>query len=167
MATRLWRRRPSHATLVAYLALALALSTGTAYAANTIGSSDIIDDSILSADVHNGTLVAGDLAKNTIGTGRVQDNSLTLTDIAGVDAQGAVSLSGIPDGRCSQVSLLIGGAKAGDVPLVTTGGAIQNGIVLYAQRVPSDGHVDMDVCNLSGTTMNAISNLPIRVVTFR
>ena len=82
MFERLWRRRPSHSTLVAYLALALALSTGTAYAANTVGSSDIIGtDSILSQDVHNGTLVAADLAKNTIGTGRVQDNSLTLTDM--------------------------------------------------------------------------------------
>ena len=85
---KLWRRRPSHATLVAYLALALALSTGTAYAANTIGSDDIIDESILSQDVHNGTLVAADLAKNTIGTGRIQDNSVTLADIAGADSTG-------------------------------------------------------------------------------
>jgi hypothetical protein len=85
----LWRRRPSHATLVAYLALALALSTGTAYAANTIGSSDINDGSIRSRDVHNGTLLARDIAKNTIGSGRVANNSLTLTDIAGAESKGA------------------------------------------------------------------------------
>ena len=38
--------RPSHTTVVAYLALFAALGTGGAYAANTIGSSDIIDESI-------------------------------------------------------------------------------------------------------------------------
>ena len=36
------------------LALFLVLAGGTAYAANTIGSSDIIDESILSRDVKNG-----------------------------------------------------------------------------------------------------------------
>jgi len=93
---RLWRRRPSHATLVAYLALAVALSTGTAYAANTIGSGAIIDNSILSRDVHNGTLVARDLAMGTIGSGRIQDNSLTMTDIAGADVHGSISVGGVP-----------------------------------------------------------------------
>ena len=55
----------------------------------------------------------------------------------------------------------------GDVPIVTTRAAIQNGILLYAQRVASAGHVEVDACNFSGTTMTAISNFPVRVVTFR
>jgi hypothetical protein len=163
---RLWRRRPSHATLVAYLALAVALSTGTAYAANTIGSGAIIDNSILSRDVHNGTLVARDLAMGTIGSGRIQDNSLTMTDIAGADVHGSISVSGVPDGRCTQISLSITGAKVGETAVISTGAAIQNGIVLYAQRVSSANHVEAVACNFSGTAMTPISSFPVRVITF-
>ena len=151
---------------MAYLALAAALSTGTAYAANTIRSSDIIDNSLLSRDVHNGTLVAGDLAVNTIGSGRIKNNSLTMSDIAGADVHGSVSLSGVPDGRCTQFTLSTTGAKVGQSALITTGAPIQNGIVLYAQRVSSQNHVEAVACNLSGTTMTPISGLPVRVVTF-
>jgi hypothetical protein len=166
MVGRLWRRRPSHATVVAYLALAVALSTGTAYAANTIGSSDVIDNSLLSRDVHNGTLVADDLAVNTIGSGRIKDNSLTMNDIVGADVHGTISLSGVPDGRCTQFTLSTSGAKVGQSALISTRAAIQNGIVLYAQRVSSHNHVEAVACNFSGTTMTPISGFPVRVVTF-
>jgi hypothetical protein len=43
---------------------------------------------------------------------------------------------------------------------------VPQGILFYGVRVPSDGIVTMKVCNLSGGTMSAISNLPIRIVTF-
>jgi hypothetical protein len=98
-------RRPSHGTVVAYLALFFALSVG-AYAANTVGSSDVTDDSLLSVDVkgkagnsttaaENGTLtgvdVSGQAANPSVGqpfvegslTGAdVKNNSLTGADIS-------------------------------------------------------------------------------------
>jgi hypothetical protein len=85
----------------------------------------------------------------------------------GVNVTGHISLSGIPNGRCSQVTFLITGANPGDTALVATGAAIQNGILLYAQRVATIGHVEVNACNFSGTTMTAISNFPVRVMTFR
>jgi hypothetical protein len=85
----------------------------------------------------------------------------------GIDRTGTISLSGILNGRCTQVTFNIAGAKVGDAALVTTGAAIQNGILLYAQRVASAGHVEVNACNFSGTTMTAISSFPIRVMTFR
>jgi hypothetical protein len=166
MLARLWRRKPSHGTVVAYLALALALSTGTAYAANTIGSDDIIDDSILSQDVHNGTLVSADIHKNAINSTRVADNSLTTADIAGTDVHGNISLSGIPNGRCTQVTFLISGTTVGQSVVVSTEAAIQDGIVLYANRVASDGHVEVNACNFTGGAMTAISSFPIHVISF-
>jgi hypothetical protein len=45
-------------------------------------------------------------------------------------------------------------------------GTLQNGIVLYAHRVATAGHLTIDLCNFSGTTMDAINDLPVRVVTF-
>ena len=44
--------------------------------------------------------------------------------------------------------------------------ALQDGVVIYGQRVPSDGHVTFSVCNFSGGTQAAISDIPVRVITF-
>ncbi len=63
------------------LALFLVIAGGTAYAANTIGSSDIIDESILSRDVKNGQVGTPDLAADAVRTAKVLDESLTGHDI--------------------------------------------------------------------------------------
>jgi hypothetical protein len=53
--------RPRHGTVVAYLALFVALS-GSAYAAAKIGSKQINDNSILSKDIKNKTIALGDIS---------------------------------------------------------------------------------------------------------
>jgi hypothetical protein len=75
------------------LALFLVIAGGTAYAANTIGSSDIIDGQVFSVDVrddtlNNGGLAAVDLRSDSVRTSEVANNSLSGADIAnqsGVD----------------------------------------------------------------------------------
>jgi len=241
------RRRLTFANVCSLLALVVALGTGSAYAANTIGSSDIIDESIQSVDIKNGevrqgdindggvtshkiadgtvansdiatgaigsnsvldesltssdlgtdsvgateiadssidsgeivdnSLFAQDLAPNSVGSSEiaadavgaseVANESLTLSDIAGAATNGAISLSGIPNGRCSQVTFNVGGAQVGDSPIVTTRAAIQNGIVLYPNRVASTGHVEVNACNFTGTSMTPISSFPVRIITLR
>ena len=241
------RRRLTFANVCSLLALVVALGTGSAYAANTIGSSDIIDESIQSVDIKNGEvrqgdindggvtshkiadgtvansdiatgaigsnsvldesltssdlgtdsvgateiadssidsgeivdnwLFAADLAPNSVGSSEiaadavgaseVANESLTLSDIAGAATNGAISLSGIPNGRCSQVTFNVGGAQVGDSPIVTTRAAIQNGIVLYPNRVASTGHVEVNACNFTGTSMTPISSFPVRIITLR
>jgi hypothetical protein len=74
-------RRPSHSTIVAYLALFIALGAGGAYAADTIGSSDVIDESLLSRDIKNGQVRGGDIALDSIGSARVINGSLSGADI--------------------------------------------------------------------------------------
>ena len=80
-----------------FLALFLVLAGGTAYAANTIGTSDVIDNSLLSADLKDnaavatgdvindtasgGGLRAGDLSPGSVGASEVRDNSLTGGDV--------------------------------------------------------------------------------------
>ena len=58
------RSRPDHQTVAAYLALALVLITGTAYAAATIGSGDVINGSLRSADLKNNAGVRGADVRN-------------------------------------------------------------------------------------------------------
>jgi hypothetical protein len=71
-------RRPSHATVVAYLALFFAMS-GTAYAAakwtgediadGTLTGADVQDNSLSGADISSGSITSSDLAPGTIDSG--------------------------------------------------------------------------------------------------
>lgn len=158
--------RPSPAMVVSCIALLVSLGVG-ARAANTIFSTDIVDGEVKTADLANLAVSFTKLRSNSVGSIKVINDSLTLVDLAGADVTGLVSLSGIANGRCSQVTLGVSGAKVGDIAVVATNGAIQNGVFLYAMRVPSDANVQASICNFSGTTMTAITDLPVRVVTFR
>jgi hypothetical protein len=217
---RKWRiKRPSHTTVVSYLALFLALGTGGAYAANTIGSSDVINGSLVSKDIKNATvsnvdirnnavttqklkkgavasvdildatvsladlaansvngdnvapesLTSADIANDSIDGGKISNDSLTTADIAGADVNGGriqVSTGLVPNGRCKQLEANIPGAKAGEAVVFSIKAPVQDGIVIYGQRVPSDGNVTLDVCNFSGITQAEIVDLPVRVITF-
>src|SRR4051794_40576516 len=59
-----------------------ALAGGTAWAANTIGSSDIIDESILSQDVKNGEIKNSDIATSSVGSGKIVNNQVKGLDVA-------------------------------------------------------------------------------------
>jgi hypothetical protein len=80
-------RRPSHSTVVAYLGLFVALGGTGAYAANTIGSSDIIDGSIGSADVKDNSLNTFDV-HSFIGEDII-DGTVTGADVANTSSLGS------------------------------------------------------------------------------
>jgi hypothetical protein len=87
MFSRLRSYRPSHTTVVAYLALFVALG-GTAYAAATIGSAQVIDDSLQTQDLKNNSAVrSGDVADDNVANGGlvgadVRPDSLKSSDVA-------------------------------------------------------------------------------------
>ena len=209
------RARLTFANACSFLALLIALGTGSAYAANTVFSTDIVDGEVKTADLHGNAVTSNriypgsvtntdigadavdgskildeslfdtdlavgsvrtsqildgqvgnaDLANSAVNGAKVSNNSITTSDIAGAATSGAVSLSGIPNGRCSQVSLGVGGAQVGEVPALATNGAIQNGVFLYPMRVETAGHVEASICNFSGTSMTPITDLPVRIIT--
>jgi hypothetical protein len=181
------RRGLTFSNVCSFLALVIALGAGTAYAANTVRSSDIVDGQVMNADIGtnavstvkigNGAVTSNDIrtdavgsaeiAAGAVGASEVANDSLTLSDIAGAATNGSVSLSGIPNGRCNQVTFNVASAVVGDTAIVSTGAAMQNGILMYANRVASAGHVEVNACNFSGTTMMAITSLPVRIITFR
>ena len=86
MLRKLLSFRPSHATVVAYLALFVALG-GTAYAAATIGSSQVIDNSLQSVDLKdNAGVKSADVVNDSatgggLGSVDIRNNSLTGGDI--------------------------------------------------------------------------------------
>jgi len=94
MLRKLRSYRPSHATVVAWLALFVALG-GTAYAAATIGSAQIVDNSIKSVDVRNdsslgGGLTGADIKESTL-SGVASANVAKNVLSAYVDSDGTLS----------------------------------------------------------------------------
>jgi hypothetical protein len=67
------------------LALFLVIAGGTAYAANTIGSSDIINDSIRSIDVRDDTLTGGGLGNADLKAGSVRSSEVAADSLTGAD----------------------------------------------------------------------------------
>jgi hypothetical protein len=199
------RTRLTFANVCSFLALMIAIGTGGAYAADTIGSSDIINESILSEDLKNGevktndivggavtspkihadavttsdlaadavdgskvldaSIARADLASNAVTGAKVLDNSITMSDIGGGGTTGLLSVSGVDNGRCSQITVSVSGATVGDVVIMATNGQLQNGVFVHPMRVEANGAVETSVCNFSGTSMTPITNLPIRIYT--
>ena len=91
--------RPRHVTVVSYLALFLALG-GAAWAAATVGSGDVVNNSLRSADLKNNAAVrSSDVRNRSLGGADLRNNSLAGTEF-GADSVGGADIR--------EPSLLIG-----------------------------------------------------------
>src|SRR3954451_10820647 len=75
------RWRPSHGTVVAYVALFMALATGGAWAAGTIGPRDIKDNAIHSRHIKKNAVKTKKIAKGAVTGARVGTDTLTGDNI--------------------------------------------------------------------------------------
>ena len=75
-------RRPSHPTIVSYLALFVALGGAGAYAADTVFSTDIVDGEVRTADLDGHAVTANKLAPGAVGTTRLGDGVVTEPKLA-------------------------------------------------------------------------------------
>jgi hypothetical protein len=71
------RSKLTFANVCSFLALVIALGTGGAYAANTVGSEDVIDNSLLTVDIKNNQIRGADVRDDTLAGG-----GLTAADLA-------------------------------------------------------------------------------------
>jgi hypothetical protein len=169
--------RLTYANIVSTLALVVALGTGTAYAANTIFTIDIVDGEVKHADL-DGSAVQGDrIADGSVGRAdlapdalvvagdRVVDGSLALVDLTGVDVRTTLSVPKTRPGQCATRSLTVVGARLGEVAVVSPQSALRKGLLLTPPRVAGNDRVQVDVCNIGPRKAKAHA-LPVRVVTF-
>ena len=94
--------RLTYANVSRTLALFVAVGTGSAYAANTIRSTDIVDGEVKSIDVANQDLTGGD----------VKDGSLTTYDLAD---GAAVAGADIVDNDVTGADIKDGSLTANDI----------------------------------------------------
>ena len=86
---RYMRTHLTYANVMSTIAVVATLGTGTAYAAARIGSADVIDNSLRTVDVRDGTLTGADIGLDKVGSadvaglqgGDVLDGSLRGDDI--------------------------------------------------------------------------------------
>jgi hypothetical protein len=112
--------------VMAAIACIAALGTGTAYAANTIGSADIIDESILSADIKNTEVKGVDLASDAVTTAKIANGSVLNADLGANAVAGAKVLDNALTGDDINESAL------GQVPSAATAGSAPVSGLTYA-----------------------------------
>jgi len=105
----------TYANVMATIAVFLALTTGAAYAANTVFSTDIVDGEVKTPDLAKNGVTADKLAanavstnkiaNNAVNTGKVADNSLTGADIANTNSVGAAEIGALGGAEITNFSL--------------------------------------------------------------
>ena len=155
--------RPTYANVVATLALVIAMS-GTAYAVNTIGTSDIQNGAVTTPKLADEAVTTAKIAPNSIGSLRLHDNSVTLTDLVGADTTGAISFS-LGANSCGTLNLGVPGMAVGQAALLTWTTTLPASIVLSPLRVVSTTQASVRACNESASPVS-VSNAGVRIVTF-
>jgi hypothetical protein len=169
--------------LIGTLALFLVLTGGVAYAADTIGSSDIIDESILSQDIKNNEVKTSDLAANSVQTGKIGNDQvfsedvrddtlanggLTAADLAN-NSVGASELQGarIFDSQDGSINDAVGGGAAEEILLTAQNyqviarclenpaGTVKANVVVKSAGLPATTAVDSNAPN----GVNNVTNL--------
>jgi hypothetical protein len=158
--------KPSPALIVACIALIVALGSAVK-AANTVGSSDIIDASIQTVDLADHIITSAKLAANSVRSVNVVDKSLTAADFKGANVKGTLlnlPAGAVANGRCRNFIVQAPDAAAGDAVIISLMAAAPAGMH-FSGVSAGPARVLLQVCNLTGAPSPAISSLPLRVVT--
>ncbi len=107
MLTRI-RTHLTYANVISTLALFLVVAGGSAYALNTVGSGDVINESLLSQDIKNREVGTNDLAIGAVFGSRVRDNGILASHVVD-DTLSGNELTG--DGE-----VLVSGSDLADIP---------------------------------------------------
>lgn len=123
--------RPSHATVVSYIALFLALATGGAWAAATIGPNDIQNNAVRTRHIKNGAVTTQKIAQGAVKTGRIGDGAVTGPKVAADALTGdnidESTLGTVPDAASASTAFnasALGGVAASGYQRACQGGAI-------------------------------------------
>jgi hypothetical protein len=137
-------RMPGHGTVVAYLALFVALGGVGAYAADKIGSKDIAPNAIKGKHVKDEALSGGDILDGTL---MQADLGVTVTTVD-------VSYPALNAGQCAFVSAPVTGLTAPEGVLALTNPDWDNRLMITGvESVGSAGEeLRLEICNHTPST---------------
>ena len=119
-------RKPlTYANVMATLAVFIALG-GTAYAVNTVGSSDVINESLLSQDIKNGEVKVADIGQQAVATDELANGQVKAADIG----DGEVKSAEIANGQVLSADIRAGEVRSANVANdnLTGGDVAQNAL---------------------------------------
>jgi hypothetical protein len=135
-----------------------------------IGSADLGDGSVTSPKLADGSVTNAKLADHSVGTAKIVNGSVTTADLAGADIHGSISGSAgaVPAHSCVTTLVDLGGAKVGDVPLLTFVGGTPapQGLTFQIIKISAPDKGTMRFCNPTNAASPAFSNVGVRVITF-
>jgi hypothetical protein len=150
--------RLTYANVTATIALLFAIGGGSAYAANTISSGDIVDGQVKTVDLGPAAVTNGKLADNAVGTGKIIDGAVTAAKLA----QGSV-------GSTEVINNALTGADIDESSLnlpATTAGTFSNRLTVPVDPSPSGqtvlavpglGEARVHVCNGKSVVMKFVN----------
>lgn len=161
--------KPTFGKVLAGTAVLLLATTGTAYAANTVGSGDIIDDSVLSVDIKNETLQSVDVLNNSLISADIKNNTLVSNDIndgtiASIDIlDGTIGSADVADGSLTGADILDNSVTTDDVAPLHGDADIQDNTIttfdIATDAIDSDEVLDFGLSNedvaVLGVAVNA------------
>ena len=170
--------RRHHSTIVAYLALFLALGGVSAYAADKITSSEIARNAVRSKHVKNGQIKAPDLgagavrnaklAANAVTGSKVLNGSLKLADLGIKVTKVSVNVPSIGGDACDFVAVTVPGLDSSEGVIAYTNQGWDNRLVISGAESggPSSSNaVTLRVCNWTGTPISG-SGGPVTLLRF-
>ncbi len=75
------RVRLTFANVCSFLALLIALGTGSAYAADTVFSTDIVDGEVMAADIHNSAVTTNKIRADAVDGTKIFDSTVSAADL--------------------------------------------------------------------------------------
>jgi hypothetical protein len=146
--------------VMAAIACFVALAGGTAYAADTIRTGDIVDNQVFTTDVRDDTLGFGGLQRQDLGPGSVRaseihNGSLNDEDISeGTFVNFTTAIGRVPAHTCRE-QVVTGVNAQGDHLLLTPNfNTMDDRIIYSAEYQDSDEWMRIQACNPTGGEIN-------------
>jgi hypothetical protein len=115
-----------------------------AFAANTVGSSDIINETILSEDIKNSQVKASDIATDAVGASELQGVTKLLFGQC-ILTSGEAETSILANGGFLVIDCGINGVDSDDTAIATINDS--NGCLHTSAVIPSTNNVELQIFN--------------------
>jgi hypothetical protein len=136
----------------------------------SVANGKLADGAVTNAKLADGAVTNAKLADNSVGSGKLVDHSISTADLNGADIRGTIhgDAGAVAAHSCVTADVLLGGAKVGDVALLTFIGdtPAPPGLTFELLKISSPGHGNMRFCNPTNAASSAFSNVGIRILTF-
>ena len=168
---RIWRGRPSHTTVVAYLALFVALSGSAAFAATKIHSGDIKNHAVKTKKLDRDAVTTAKLDEDAVQGSNVEDGSLGLEESADVVVDTTISVDSLDEG-CSPNDISVPQLEPGDSVAVLP--RVRDHAGINTQVFPVAGQADTEpglqqvrvwLCTF-GANIGSPVDVPVTILAF-